>query len=73
MKWNLTIKTNARHQNIEKIDKSTLKVSVKSSPQDGKANKEVINLLAKYFSTPKSDIKIVLGTKNRKKIVEINS
>lgn len=47
------------------------KIYVTAPPEDGKANKKVIELLAEYFKVPKSQIRIVKGEISRNKIVEI--
>ena len=54
-----------------KLDKKkeTLLVEIKSIPEKGKANKEIVKELKKYF---KKEIKIVSGLKNKEKIVEID-
>lgn len=49
----------------------TLKVKVAAPPLEGKANKELINILSEYFDVPKSKISIIVGEKSRNKIVEI--
>jgi len=48
-----------------------LKVKVSSPPSKGKANKEVIELLANFFEVKKNCIRIVKGEKSREKIIEI--
>jgi len=54
-----------------KLDKKeeTLLVEIKSIPEKGKANKEIVKELKKYF---KKQIKIVSGLKSKEKIVEID-
>lgn len=47
------------------------KVYVTVPPEDGKANKKVIELLAEYFKVSKSQVKIVKGEISRNKIIEI--
>ena len=47
----------------------TLLVEIKSIPQKGKANKEIVKELKKYF---KKEIKIISGLKSKEKIVEID-
>lgn len=47
----------------------TLKVSVRSAPEDGKANAELCEVLAKHFGVPKTAISIVRGHTSRKKVV----
>ncbi len=49
----------------------TLKVSVTGIPEKGKANKALIDLLAKEWKIPKSSIKIVRGETSRVKILEV--
>jgi len=49
----------------------TLKIKLKSAPIEGKANTELINLLAKYFKTAKSNIEILKGETGKNKIIEI--
>jgi uncharacterized protein len=50
---------------------SKLKIYLKASPVDGKANKDLIEILAKHFKVKKTDIHIVTGKKSRNKLVEI--
>ncbi len=49
----------------------TVKVKVKSLPFDGKANKEVVELLAAHFKVDEKKVRIVSGEKSKKKTVEI--
>ncbi len=44
-----------------------LKVRVSSAPIEGKANRELIQLLSSYFKTNKSGVRIVSGEKSRLK------
>jgi uncharacterized protein (TIGR00251 family) len=48
-----------------------LTVSVLSPPEKGKANREVIELLAAHFGLPASGIRIVRGGQSRLKLVEL--
>lgn len=50
-----------------------LKVSVTAVPEKGKANKALIDLLAKSWRIPKSAIMIIRGETDRNKILEIKS
>jgi hypothetical protein len=56
---------------IEANDGELYKVYVTVAPEQGKANKKMIELLAKYFDVSKSQIKIIKGETSRNKIVEI--
>jgi len=57
---------------VEKLEDGTYKVWVTVVPEKGKANKEVIKLLAKYFQVSKSQVKIVGGQTTRIKMIDIN-
>ena len=48
-----------------------LKVRIKSAPVDGKANKELVETLAKAFGVPKSSVAIASGDTSKTKRVEI--
>lgn len=45
--------------------------SVKAPPVDGKANKELLALVARHFGTRKTNVTIKSGTSGRIKIVHI--
>lgn len=47
------------------------KVYVTAPPEDGKANKKVIEVLSEYFKVAKSQVRIIKGEISRNKIVEI--
>ena len=47
------------------------RVKVTSPPVDGKANRELIVLLAKRFGVPKGDIEIISGETSRIKTLRI--
>jgi len=69
---------NSKRKEIVKIrrdpsNNDILKVKLISSPQQNKANKELIKILANYYKIPSSQIKIVRGEKNRLKLVEIKN
>jgi len=59
---------NSGKQEIKK-ENDYLKVYLKSSPEKGRANVELISLLASYFN---SDVKIVKGKKSRNKVISID-
>jgi uncharacterized protein (TIGR00251 family) len=53
-----------------KLKDGLLLVEIKSNPEKGKANKEIIKGLKKIF---RKEVKIISGLKNKEKIVEIDS
>ena len=68
----VTVKPNAKKSEIVEQGANQYRVSVRQAAQDGKANRELIDLLAAYFGTPKSTIKIVHGHSSRRKIIDID-
>lgn len=53
------------------IDQDKIIIGIRSSPEKGKANLELIKKLAKRFDIPSSQVRIVTGFKSKKKIVDI--
>jgi len=63
----IKVKPNSSEQGIEKIDEVYV-VKLKSPPEEGKANLELVKLLSKYFG---SEVKIKSGFSARRKIVQV--
>jgi len=59
------------HKDFIEVDGNNIVVGLTSKPEKGKANVELIKKLAKHFNVSSSQVKIVLGFKSRKKMVEI--
>ena len=72
MKIKVTVKPNSKQQKIEESADGSLIVRLKSPPVDGKANRELIEMLAKQFKVTKSKISIKSGLSSKNKLVEIN-
>jgi uncharacterized protein len=53
------------------IENKQLKIKVSTPPEKGKANKKVVQLLAKRLKIPKNRITIVQGEYSKHKIVTI--
>ena len=70
---NVKVKPNSDKQEIENIDGKNYRISLKSKPEDNKANIELLKLLKEYFSISMQDIKILKGLKSRNKIIEIKN
>ena len=66
------VKPNSKKQAIAEESDGSLSIQLKSPPVDGKANKELIALLAKEFDVPKSSISIKSGLSSRNKLLSIN-
>jgi len=50
---------------------TALKVSINAVPEDGKANKELIEFLAKSWKLPKSSLSLLSGHTSRLKVILI--
>ena len=64
------VRPNSGEQTIEEKE-GIYYVSVKESPEQNKANIELINSLAKHFNKSAAEIKILRGKTSRNKIVEV--
>lgn len=64
------VKPNSREQGIEKFGDG-LKIRVKSKPEKGKANEELIDILSHFFGVYKENIRILSGHGSRKKLVKV--
>jgi uncharacterized protein (TIGR00251 family) len=73
MQKQVKVKPNSKKQAIEESADGSFTVYLKSPPVDGKANKELIELLAEKFDVPKSQIRIKSGLSSRTKWVEIDT
>lgn len=62
---------NASRSEIVGRELGVLKVKLAAPPIDGKANEELIRVLAEHYDIPKSTITIVKGHIGKLKIVEI--
>lgn len=69
----IKVKPNSKQQIIEEALDGSLTIHLKSPPVDGKANKELIKILAKRFDVSKSQIRIKSGLSSRNKLVEIEN
>lgn len=64
------VKPNARASSLEQVDGSWL-AQIKSPPVDGKANAELIALIAEKFGCRKNQVTIKAGAGGRMKLVRI--
>ena len=68
---------NARKSEVGEIESDpkvgeVLRIRVQAPPADGRANREVISVLAAHFGVKKRHIQILQGQKSRVKLVEIS-
>ena len=72
MRIYLKVIARSSQQKVEKILEGEYRIWVKSVPEKGKANREIVGVLADYFKVGKAEIEIVGGKSYSKKIVDIN-
>ncbi len=70
MKVRVRVKPGSRKVGVEDRGDFII-VRVKAPPVEGRANREMIEVLSDYFGVPKSRIRIVAGQSSRNKLVEI--
>jgi len=59
------------HKDFIEVNNDEISVGIKSKPQKGEANRELIKKLSKYFNVSQSQVKITSGEKSRKKLIQI--
>lgn len=62
---------NSKEEVFEEISDNEFLIRVKEAPENGKANKRVVKIIAKEFGISVKDVKIK-NPSFRKKIIEIN-
>ena len=65
------VKPNARVSLLERTDAGTWRAQLKSAPVDGKANDELLVLVARYFGCRKSAVSLKSGASARTKLIRI--
>jgi uncharacterized protein (TIGR00251 family) len=65
------VKPNARESRLVELDDGTWLAQVKSPPVDGRANAELIVLVARHFGVRKSQVSIRSGASGRVKLVQV--
>ena len=65
------VKPNARQSSLEHLADGSWLAQLKSPPVDGKANAELIALIADHFGCRKKDVTIKAGAGGRMKLVTV--
>ena len=71
--FSIKVKPSSKRRSIQYEDDGSLTVWLKSSPVDGKANQELIQLLAEELGVTKACVRIKSGAMSRIKRIEIDS
>lgn len=72
MRITVRVKPNARKNRIELLEDGSYTVSVTVPPVEGKANEQLVELLAEYFEKRKRNITIVRGFTGRIKVIDVS-
>jgi uncharacterized protein len=67
----IKVKPNARVSSLAQLDDGTWLAQLKSPPVDGKANEELIALVARQLGCRKSAVSIKVGASGRMKLVSV--
>ncbi|TAL13578.1 MAG: DUF167 domain-containing protein [Aquabacterium sp.] len=67
----LKVKPNARASVLEQQADGTWLAQIKAPPVDGKANEELIALVARHFGVRKAQVSIRSGAGGRMKLVQV--
>jgi len=70
MKIHIKVKPNSSKREIRETEEGYT-VSLKSSPENNKANKELINLISKHLGVSSSRIRIKMGKTSKRKVLEV--
>jgi len=66
------VKPNARVSQLDALDDGTWLARIKAAPVDGKANEELIALIAARFGVARSGVSIRRGAGGRMKLIRID-
>ena len=67
------VKPNCGSSALAQDDNGSWVAQLRSPPVDGKANAELIELVAKHFDCPRSAVSIKSGTTGRRKLLKIET
>ncbi len=65
------VKPQARASALQQLPDGAWLAQVKAAPIDGKANEEMLALVARHFGRPKSAVSIKSGASSRIKLVRV--
>jgi uncharacterized protein (TIGR00251 family) len=68
MNLNIRVKFGSK---VNVLEGDPMQVTLTQPPEKGRANKQLIEVLAKYFKIQKNQVKLISGARSRNKVVEI--
>lgn len=69
----IKVKPNARQSALIQEPDGTWKAQLRAPPVDGKANEELIALVAKHFGCARAAVRIQAGASGRTKLVRVET
>jgi len=69
----IQVKPNARASALVQLADGSWQAQLKSLPVDGKANEELVALVARHFGCRKAEVAIKSGATGRRKLVRIDT
>jgi uncharacterized protein (TIGR00251 family) len=68
----IKVKPNSRVASLEGLPDGTWRARVKAPPVDGKANDELLRLVADHFGLRRAQVSVKSGTSGRLKLVQLD-
>ncbi len=65
-------KPRSKKEYVKEIEEGFYEVAVSETPEEGKANDRIIELMAIHFGVPKSKLRIIKGERSRLKLLSID-
>ena len=69
----IKVKPNSKVSSLVRMPDGTWEAKLKSPPVDGKANEELVGLVAKHFNCRKAAVAIKSGASGRNKLVVLET
>lgn len=70
--FQIKVKPNARESTLAQLADGNWQAGIRSAPIAGRANEELVALVARHFAQPKSRVTIKSGATGRIKLVHID-
>lgn len=62
---------NASRPSVTETEEGTLEVRVDARPEEGRANRRLVEILSKHLGVPRSRLAVVAGARSREKVVRV--
>jgi len=70
--YRVRVVARAKQEKVLPLEADQLKVYVHAPAIEGRANQDILKLLAKHFGVARMKVQIVRGEKSRDKVIEVN-